>query len=121
MTKTLQEAFLQLQEAKRKAAALRKQKKETLLADRTWADLQSKGDETRDRRKARELQILTDTGLAQPLEAATASVRQARELLSNVALTAAMRGENLVVKDGDDGQKFAVQFSVRMVQMEMGI
>jgi len=110
--KTLQEIFDRLQEKRRQVNLVRKKYKEELAANIEYARIRDDLEKLRAKKKQYELSVKQQAGAAfAKMDDLTLTIRQDAQMLSDIALTAVMKGERIAVRD--ERTEYEPVFSVR--------
>jgi hypothetical protein len=111
--KPIQDIFDRIQEKKRTQSHLRKQYKDALLASSEYQKILDEAEKLRAKKKAYEQSIKEQSDAQfKKLDDLSLTIRQDTQMLSDVALTAIMKGEGVKVRDSYTEYEpvFAVRF-----------
>lgn len=98
--KTIQEIFSRLQEKKKQISVIRKKYKEELSASVEYGHIQDDLQKLREKKKKYELAMKQQTGANfARIDEMSLAIRQDAQMLSDIALTNVMKGEQIAVRD----------------------
>jgi hypothetical protein len=110
--KPIQDLFNRLQEKRRTQSQIRKQYKDALMASSEYQKILDEANKLRAKKRAYELSVKEQSEAQfKRLDDLALTIRQDTQMLSDVALTAIMKGDRIEVRD--DRAEYEPVFAVR--------